>query len=78
MLKLDEPKRVYFDESNLDNFFEIYKFEQIKKRKGIVNLVVLKDRKRTFEKRVARAEEGTQKVYNFKFQGENYRLLIRK
>ena len=33
MLKLDEPKRVYFDESNLDNFFEIYKFEQIKKRK---------------------------------------------
>lgn len=78
MLKLDEPKHVYFDESNLDNFFEIYKFEQIKKRKGIVHLVVLKDGKRTFEKRVARAEEGTQKVYNFKFQGEIYRLLIRK
>ena len=61
-----------------NSWFEVYQFEQIEKRKGIVHLVVLKDGKRTFEKRVARAEEGTQKVYNFKFQGENYRLLIRK
>lgn len=61
-----------------NSWFEIYQFEQIEKRKGKVHLVVLKDGKRTFEKRVARAEEGTQKVYNFKFQGENYRLLIRK
>ena len=60
------------------SWFEIFQFEQIEKRKGKVHLVVLKDGKRTFEKRVARAEEGTQKVYNFKFQGENYRLLIRK
>jgi hypothetical protein len=59
-------------------WFEVYQFEQIEKRKGKVHLIVLKDGKRTFEKRVARAEEGTQKVYNFKFQGENYRLLIRK
>lgn len=58
--------------------FEVYQFEQIEKRKGKVHLIVLKDGKRTFEKRVARAEEGTQKVYNFKFQGENFRLLIRK
>ena len=78
MLKLDEPRRVYFDDENYENFFEIYNFEKTARRKGIVHLVVLKDGKRTFEKRVARAEEGTQKVYNFKFQGENYRLLIRK
>ena len=78
MLKLDESKRVYFDDENYENFFEIYNFEKTARRKGIVHLVVLKDGKRTFEKRVARAEEGTQKVYNFKFQGENYRLLIRK
>lgn len=61
-----------------NSWFEVYQFEQIEKRKGKVHLVVLKDGKRTFEKRVARAEEGTQKVYNFKFQGENYRLLIKK
>ena len=61
-----------------NSWFEVYQFEQIEKRKGKVHLVVLKDGKRTFEKRVARAEEGTQKVYNFKFQGENFRLLIRK
>lgn len=61
-----------------NSWFEVYQFEQIEKRKGKVHLVVLKDGKRTFEKRVARAEEGTQKVYNFKFQGENYKLLIRK
>lgn len=61
-----------------NSWFEVYQFEQIEKRKGKVHLIVLKDGKRTFEKRVARAEEGTQKVYNFKFQGENFRLLIRK
>lgn len=61
-----------------NSWFEVYQFEHIEKRKGKVHLVVLKDGKRTFEKRVARAEEGTQKVYNFKFQGENYRLLIKK
>ena len=61
-----------------NSWFEVYQFEQIEKRKGKVHLIVLKDGKRTFEKRVARAEEDTQKVYTFKFQGENYRLLIRK
>ena len=61
-----------------NSWFEVYQFEQIEKRKGKVHLIVLKDEKRTFEKRVARAEEGTQKVYKFKFQGENYKLLIRK
>lgn len=61
-----------------NSWFEVYQFEQIEKRKGIVHLIVLKDGKRTFEKRVARAEEDTQKVYTFKFQGEIYRLLIRK
>ena len=78
MLKLDEPRRVYFDDENYENFFEIYNFEKTARRKGIVHLVVLKDGKRTFEKRVARAEEGTQKVYSFKFQGYYYDLLIRK
>lgn len=78
MLKLDEPRRVYFDDENYENFFEIYNFEKTARRKGIVHLVVLKDGKRTFEKRVARAEEGTQKVYYFKFQGYYYDLLIRK
>lgn len=78
MLKLDEPRRVYFDDNNLENFFEVYKFEQIKKRKGFVHLIILKDGKRTFEKRVARAVEGTQKIYSFKFQGNYYDLLIRK
>ncbi len=78
MLKLDEPRRVYYYDNNWENFFEVYKFEPTKRRKGIVHLVVLKDGKRVFEKRVARALEGTQKIYYFKFQGYYYDLLIRK
>ena len=78
MLKLDEPRRVYFDNENWENFFEVYQFEKIERRKGKVYLVVLKDGKRTFEKRIARAAEGTQKIYTFKFLGYYYDILVKK
>ena len=78
MLILHKPRRVYYDDNNWENFFEVYDFEQTARRKGIVRLVVLKDGKRTFEKRVAKAEEGTQRIYYFKFQGYYYDLLVKK
>ena len=63
---------------NDTTWFEIYKYEPITKRKGNIYLIVMKDGKRVFEKRVARANVGTQKVFSFKLYGEFYELLLRK
>ena len=61
-----------------NNWFEIYQFEAIEKRKGKVELLVSKDGKRVFEKRIARANKGTQKVYTFKFNGVYYEFLLKR